>query len=122
MGICPDFPVKGVSLLLENDLAGDKVMINPCVSSHPCSPENTKAEMQDTPGPYPACAVTRTMAKKQLTAIQNSQNEEAKSDVQGQQSVFDALEGTPDLSDVFKSHMDRSTANFAANFPTCFCK
>ena len=75
VGIRPDLPVKGVSLLLGNDLAGDKVMINPCVSSHPCSPDDTDAEMQDTPGLYPVCAVTHAMAKKQLTAMRNSQNE-----------------------------------------------
>ena len=56
VGIRPDLPVKGVSLLLGNDLAGDKVMNNPCVSSHPCSPDDT--DMQDTPGLYPACVVT----------------------------------------------------------------
>ena len=65
MGICPDLPVKGVSLLLGNNLAGDKVIINSCVSSHPCSHD---AEMQDTPGLYRVCAVTCAMAKKQLTA------------------------------------------------------
>ena len=73
--------MKGVSLLLGNDLAGDKVIINPCVFSHPCSPEHTDAEIQDTPGLYPVCAVTRAMIKKQLTSMQNSQNGEAKSDV-----------------------------------------
>ena len=68
MGICPDLPVKGVSLLLGNNLAGDKAIINSCLSSHPCSHEDTDAEMQDTPDLYRVCAVTCTMAKKQLTA------------------------------------------------------
>ena len=72
MGIHPDLPVKGIKLLLGNDLAGDKVMINPCVSSHPCSPEDTDSEIQDSPGLYPICAVTCAMAKKQLTATRNS--------------------------------------------------
>ena len=48
------------------------------------------------------------MAKKQLTAMRNSQNEEAKSDLQSQPSVSSAAEGPPDLIDVFKSHVDRS--------------
>ena len=64
VGICPDLPVKDVSLLLGNDLAGDKVIINHCVSSHPCSPEDTHAEMQNTPGLYLVCAVTHAIAKK----------------------------------------------------------
>ena len=62
VGIRPDLPVKGVSLLLGNDLAGDKVMVNPCVSNFPSL--ITDSEMQDTFGLYPACAVTRAMAKK----------------------------------------------------------
>ena len=33
VGMCPTLPVEGVNLLLGNDLAGDKVMANPCVSS-----------------------------------------------------------------------------------------
>ena len=73
--------------------------------------------MQDTPGLYPVCAVTRTMAKKQLTAMWNSQNEEAKSDVQSQPSVSSAAEGPPDLIDVFKSHVDRSMDNCVGKSP-----
>jgi len=75
VGVCPDLPVKGVSLLLGNDLAGDKVMVNPCVSSLPNVCNDT--EMQDTPGLYPACAVTHAMTKKHLTTCNN-----AKSDLQ----------------------------------------
>lgn len=32
-GVHPDLPVKGVSLLLGNDLAGDKVIVNPCMTN-----------------------------------------------------------------------------------------
>ena len=117
VGIRPDLPVKGVSLFLGNDLAGDKVMINPCVSSHPCSPDDTDAEMQDTPGLYPVCAVTRAIAKKQLTSTRNSQTEEAKSDVQSQPSVSRVKEGPPNLSDIFKTHMDGSTDNSVGKSP-----
>ena len=74
VGICSYLPVKGVSLLLGNNLADNIVIINPYVSSHPCSCEGTDAKMQDTPGLYPVCVVTRAMVKKQLTATRNSQN------------------------------------------------
>ena len=37
VGIHPNLPVKGVSLLLGNDLAGDRVMVDPCMSNLPCS-------------------------------------------------------------------------------------
>ena len=59
VGVNPDLPVKGVSLLLGNELAGDKVMVNPCVSNLPNVRNDT--EMQDIPGLYPACAVTCAM-------------------------------------------------------------
>ena len=97
VGICPYLPVKGVSLLLGNNLADNIVIINPYVSSHPCSREGTDAEMQDTPGLYPVCVVTRAMVKKQPTAIRNSQNKKGKSDTQSQQSVCSAAEGPPDV-------------------------
>ena len=29
-------PVTGVHLLLDNDLAGDKVVVNPLVTANPC--------------------------------------------------------------------------------------
>ena len=45
VGIRAEPPMKGVSLLLVNYLAGDKVMINPCVPSYPCSPDDTDGEM-----------------------------------------------------------------------------
>lgn len=35
VGVRPSLPVPGISLLLGNDLAGDKVMVNPCVSNNP---------------------------------------------------------------------------------------
>ena len=61
VGIRPTLPVEGVSLLLGNDLAGEKVMINPCLSSLPCEPDSTN---ETIPGLFPACAVTRAMAKQ----------------------------------------------------------
>ena len=53
VGIRPDLPVKGVSLLLGNDLAGDKVIANPCMSNLPCSYSDTDLAVQDIPGLYP---------------------------------------------------------------------
>ena len=94
--------MKGVTLLLGNDLAGDEVLINPCVSSHPCSHDDTDGKMQDTPGLYPVCVVTCAITKKQLT-MQNSQNKEPKSDVQSQPSVPNAAENPPHLTDIFKN-------------------
>ena len=76
VGVCPTLPVEGVNLLLGNDLAGDKVMANPCVSSFPGNSENTEKIMEDIPGLFPVCAVTRAMAKRaesQAISVPSSQ-------------------------------------------------
>lgn len=36
VGVVASLPVQGVSLILGNDLAGDCVMADPCVSPKPC--------------------------------------------------------------------------------------
>ena len=63
VGILPRFPVKGVQLILGNDVAGDKVKPSPIVTVKPSLVE-VHAD-PDIPGLYPSCAVTRSMAKKQ---------------------------------------------------------
>ncbi|VDI62549.1 Hypothetical predicted protein [Mytilus galloprovincialis] len=81
VGVRPNLPVEGVTLLLGNDLARNKVVVEPIVTSEPVvdvkSPEDD-AEL------YPACVVTRAMARKQ-------QNENL------QEDKFDYM----DLSDTF---------------------
>ena len=37
VGIRPSLPFKGVHLLLGNDLAGDKVVVNPLLTTIPCT-------------------------------------------------------------------------------------
>ena len=60
VGVRPTLPVEGISLLLGNDLAGDKVIMNPIVSEKPSYAENG-VENKEV---FPACAVTRAMQKK----------------------------------------------------------
>jgi len=75
VGIRPTLPVDGVSLLLGNDIAGERVIINSWLSSLPCS-DGMDQVTQDIPGLYPACAVTRSMTKKdgkQPSSVQDSQ-------------------------------------------------
>ena len=84
--------MEGVSLLLGNDLASEKVMANPCLSSLPCISDNTKETSQAIPGLSSACALTHAMGKqaeKQLVLL----NDPAKSHV-------------VDLSDMFLAHSD----------------
>ena len=65
-------PFVGVHLLLGNDLARDKVVVNPLVTDTPCmdqsldqSPDPIEQELPDL---YRSCAVTRAMVKKAMLA------------------------------------------------------
>ena len=71
VGIRPSLPSKGVHLLLGNDLAGDKVVVNPLLTNIPCIDQPPDPIKQEIPDLYPSCAVTRAMAKK---AKQNDGN------------------------------------------------
>ena len=61
VGVRPTLPVQGVSLLLGNDLAGGKVVADPIVCEKITSDVASEDKDDDL---YPACAVTRAMAKK----------------------------------------------------------
>ena len=64
VGVRPSLPFKGVHLLLGNDLAGDKVVVNPLLTNIPCIDQPPDPIEQEIPDLYPSCAVTRAMAKK----------------------------------------------------------
>ena len=66
VGIRQTLPFKGVHLLLGNDLAGDKVVVNPLVNDTPCMDQSPDPIEQELPDLYPSCAVTRAMAKKAM--------------------------------------------------------
>ena len=64
VGILQTLPFKGVHLILGNDLAGDKVVVNPLVTGTPRIDQSPDLIEQALPDLYPSCAVSRTMAKK----------------------------------------------------------
>ena len=64
VGVRPSLPFKGVHLLLGNDLAGDKVVVNPLLTNIPCIDQPPDPIEQEIPDLYPSSAVTRAMAKK----------------------------------------------------------
>ena len=66
VGIRQTLPFKGVHLLLSNDLAGDKVVVNALVTDTPCIDQSPDPIEQELPDLYPSCAVTRAMAKKAM--------------------------------------------------------
>ena len=66
IGIKPSLPFKGVHLLLGNDLAGDKVVVNPLVTDTPNICQTDDLIEQEIPDLYPSCAVTRAIAKEAI--------------------------------------------------------
>ncbi|XP_071824592.1 uncharacterized protein [Apostichopus japonicus] len=63
VGVRPELPVKGVSMLLGNDLAGGKVLPQPIVTREPCTEAGNDDESSVV---FPACAVTRSMTQKTM--------------------------------------------------------
>ena len=71
IGIKPSLPFKGVHLLLGNDFAGDKVVVNPLVTDTPNIGQTDDPIEQEIPDLYPSCAVTRAMAKNAILKDSN---------------------------------------------------
>ena len=99
VGVRPTLPIQGVSLLLGNDLAGGKVVADPIVYQKAVY-EELQTEDSDV---YPACAITRAMAKKRQTE-ENFENQ-ALQELISQESKTD-LDDLVDLSDTFLADSD----------------
>ena len=93
VGVRPTLPVEGVSLLLGNNLAGKKVMVN-CLSSLSCNSDHAKEIRQDIPGLYLVCAVTRAMAVREKSQARHLSDGQSTSSVgdDNQQEESNALE------------------------------
>ena len=67
IGMRPSLPIEGISLILGNDLAGEKVMVDPRVVKKPRDNEKTERLAEKFPGIFPASVVTLSMkAKKEV--------------------------------------------------------
>ena len=64
VGARPSLPIEGVHLILGNDLAGDKVVVNPVMTEKPEVTTTIDPIEDEIPDLYPSCAVTRAMAQK----------------------------------------------------------
>ena len=74
IGMRPSLPVEGISLILGNDLAGERVMVDPRVVEKPRDDENTGRLAEKFPGIFPASVVTRSMkAKKEAIKEQGKE-------------------------------------------------
>ena len=75
IGMRPSLHVEGISLTLRNDLAGEKVMVDPRVVEKPRDDEKIERLAEKFPGIFPASVVTPSKkAKKE--AIQEQSKEE----------------------------------------------
>ena len=74
IGMRPSLPVEGISLILGNDLVGEKVMVDPRVVEKPRDDEETERLAEKFPGIFPASVVTRSMkAKKEAIKEQGKE-------------------------------------------------
>ena len=74
IGMRPSLPVEGISLILGNDLAGEKVMVDPRVVDKPRDDERTERLAEKFPGIFPASVVTRSRkAKKEVIKEQGKE-------------------------------------------------
>ena len=74
IGMRPSLPVEGISLILGNDLAGEKVMVDPRVVEKPRDDKETERLAEKFPGIFPASVVTRSMkAKKEVIKEQGKE-------------------------------------------------
>lgn len=64
VGVVPSLPMKGISMLLGNELAGGRVIPHPKVVSEPVASVDTENIEEENPGIFPSCAVTRAQARK----------------------------------------------------------
>ena len=64
IGMRPSLTVEGISLILGNDLAGERVMVDPRVVEKPRDDEKTERLAEKFPGIFPASVVTRSMKAK----------------------------------------------------------
>ena len=74
IGMRPPLPVEGISLTLGNDLAGEKVMVDPRAVEKPKDDEKMERLAEKFPGIFPASVVTRSMkAKKEAIKEQGKE-------------------------------------------------
>ena len=73
VGIRPELPLKGVSMVLGNDLAGSRVWAE--VPPPPVVVSKPVVEDEDMPAVFPACVVTRAQKKKSLEQSRSGASE-----------------------------------------------
>ena len=107
VGVMNSLPVEEISLILGNDLAGDRVMADPCVCPKPClSIDPDEDELQKS-GVFTSCAVTRAMAHRKA----NIQTDITSKSNQNDDPPISSI----DLSETALSHGSRSEPTNLSN-------
>ena len=123
VGVRHSLPVRGIDLILGNDLAGEKVIASPHMLNDPEELPHTAAEVQSV---YPACAVTRAMMIQGLTEDSNAAETASpgRSKFGGTKNASRAAECPLNLAETFVGHdrqqspRPKAPATLASNLPT----
>ena len=113
VGVQHSFPVKGVNLILGNDIVGGKVTALPYMINNPVEVQDHTQEVIV----YPACAVTRAMATQTKVATTKNDREKTQQKVQkepnqdksnqpqpiGKEKLVKFQEADPDLVHIWES-------------------
>ena len=92
VGVVKTLPIKGVSFVLGNDLAGERVSVPPIILNTPVVEPLTENLEKEHPGIFPACVVTRSQARL------DSESLDARDDVCLADTFFDNLD-TPSVGE-----------------------
>ena len=88
MGVKPSLPFDGIHLLLGNDLAGNRVKVDPLVTKKPCVNWKPDPVENNIPGLYLACAVTRSMS----TEVQSSQDDSKETNLEDTGAISEDID------------------------------
>ena len=74
VGIKLSLPFKRINLLFGNDLAGDKVVIDPNFTDKPCLDQNSDFMEVEIADLYASCLVTRAMDRVKNYSYKNDED------------------------------------------------
>ena len=109
VGILPSLPFDVVHLLLNNDLAGSKLEVNPLVTDKPSVDPNTDSIEQEIPGLFPSCAVTRSMSQSK------SMSDDVTSDVDLADTFLRRVDNHDNVSDVTNDNLSAKPQMFSTS-------
>ena len=121
VGVREVLPIKGVSLLLGNDLAGEQVLPLPKVVSEPVTLSENDLCSEEIPGVFPSCAVTRALAKK-MAEKQNINVDSGDDIIDLSQTFIDSNENlctnqTPDDSSLDSNKVSEKSEEISGDVP-----